>query len=310
MKKKIFFTLILIIALMLSPVVYAGNKLFVDDEFNNADSLEHWEDNTNRGIKELVVEGGNSYMKMSAVSSFFNYQANDIYSMNRLYCSFDVKFTNNNMEVQLRESKDISASGFTIAGRIRKNAGYIEYFSDGKYSKLCDLSGKWLKLNDTSQWYTIKMICDIPKNTYSIYLSNSNTGKIIGQVENVQFFGKCNYINYFAFSSTDTLCVDNVRIEEIDVDNINIKGEYYPKISNTSNLSYTYKVLAKDENNKDFIVEGVKWSLNRKIEGVTINSTTGELTIENNAKPGIFLIYAENIIYSDIKKSFLIDIER
>lgn len=106
------------------------------------------------------------------------------------------------------------------------------------------------------------------------------------------------------------LCIDNVRIEEIDTDNIKVKGTYYPKISSNGDAAYNYAVIAKDENNKDFTVEGVKWSLNRNVDGITINSTTGELTIEKNARPGIFLINAENIIYPDIKKSFLIDVER
>lgn len=309
MKRKIFAALTMSMVLMLSTAAQAGNQLFINDEFDNSDSLEHWEDNTNRGNKELAFDGENAYMKMTATSSFFNYQAKDVYATGRLYCSFDVKFTDNNMEVQLRESKDISASGFTVAGRLRKNVGYIEYFSDGKYIKLNDTTGNWLKISDVSSWYRIKMVCDIPRNKYSIYLMN-NAGKTIGQAENVPFFGKCNYINYFAFSSTDVLCIDNVRIEEIDTDNIKVKGTYYPKISSNGDAAYNYAVIAKDENNKDFTVEGVKWSLNRNVDGITINSTTGELTIEKNARPGIFLINAENIIYPDIKKSFLIDVER
>ena len=45
-------------------------------------------------------------------------------------------------------------------------------------------------------------------------------------------------------------------------------------------------------------------------DNININEKTGELTIEPTAKPGIFIIYAKNILYPDIKKSLLIDIER
>ena len=66
-------------------------------------------------------------------------------------------------------------------------------------------------MKDISKWYTINMVLDIPTNTYSILLSEKDTGKTIGEAQNIPFFGKCDYINYFAFSSSDKLCVDNVK---------------------------------------------------------------------------------------------------
>ena len=140
--------------------------------------------------------------------------------------------------------------------------------------------------------------------------AEKDTGKTIGEAQNIPFFGKCDYINYFASSSSDKLCVDNVKIEEIDTDSIRISGAFYPQITKNASKNYTYSVLAKDENNSEFIVDGVSWSLNRQAKGVSINEKTGELTIEPTAKPGIFIIYAKNILYPDIKKSLLIDIER
>lgn len=214
------------------------------------------------------------------------------------------------MEVQVRESRDISASGFTMAGRIRKSAYYIEYFSNGTYTKLCDPNGNWLQLKDVSQWYTVKMVFDISRNTYSVYLMNRDTGELLGQADNIPFYGSCNYINYFAFSSTNILCVDNVWIEEIDINNVCVQGEYYPKINPNRTVTYDYSVIAKDEDNKDFHVSDVIWSLNKQAEGVILDRNTGELSIEPSAKPGIFLINAKNILYPDIERSFLIDIER
>lgn len=55
-------------------------------------------------------------------SSFYNFQARDIYSTGVLYCEFDIKFTSAAMQIQTRESRDISAQGFTMAGRLRKTA--------------------------------------------------------------------------------------------------------------------------------------------------------------------------------------------
>lgn len=310
MKKIIICIMGIISLLSLSLSAYAGNNMFIDDNFDEVLMLNHWVDDTGRGSKQIETDGSNNYLAMTASSSFFNFQAKDVYATKRLYFSADIKFTESNMEIQLRQSRDISASGFIMAGRLRKNLYYIEYFSNGTYYKLNDINGKWLQMKDISKWYTINMVLDIPTNTYSILLSEKDTGKTIGEAQNIPFFGKCDYINYFAFSSSDKLCVDNVKIEEIDTDSIRISGAFYPQITKNASKNYTYSVLAKDENNSEFIVDGVSWSLNRQAKGVAINEKTGELTIEPTAKPGIFIIYAKNILYPDIKKSLLIDIER
>ena len=40
---------------------------------------------------------------------------------------------------------------------------------------------------DISKWYTINMVLDIPTNTYSILLSEKDTGKTIGEAQNIPF---------------------------------------------------------------------------------------------------------------------------
>lgn len=167
---------------------------------------------------------------LNSTSSYFNYQANNIYSTRRLYCSADIKFDSGDSEIQVRESRDVSASGFTMAGRLRKRLGYLEYFTNGKYEKMNDSNGNWIKLSDVSKWYTIRMVLDIKTNKYSIYVIDRQAQSVLTKVENVDFYGECQYINYFAFSSSSKLCVDNVRIEEVEVKKIGVEGEVYPKI--------------------------------------------------------------------------------
>ena len=196
-----------------------------------------------------------------------------------------------------------------MAGRLRKSLGYLEYFSNGKYEKMSDSNGNWIKLSDVSKWYTVRMVLDIKTNKYSMYILDSQTQSLLTKVENVGFYGDCQYINYFAFSSSNKLCIDNVRIEEVEVKKIGIEGEVYPKITN-NNLTYSYKVKAVDDNNIEFIVDNVKWSISKKKTGISINENTGLLTVASNAKPGPVLIKAEDLKYSTKSLYFLIDIER
>lgn len=111
------------------------------------------------------------------------------------------------------------------------------------------------------------------------------------------------------FHHQSKLCVDNVRIEEVEVKKIGVEGEVYPKITNT-NSTYLYKVKAVDDNNTEFIVDDVKWSISKNKTGISIDEKTGLLTVAPNAKPGPVLIKAENLKYSTKSFFFLIDIER
>lgn len=310
MKKRIATIIFTVISFVIisSYSVYAENVVFINDNFENL-STSNWIDNTGRGTKTVEQNKDGKYMVLNSTSSYFNYQANNIYSTRRLYCSADIKFDSGDSEIQVRESRDVSASGFTMAGRLRKRLGYLEYFTNGKYEKMNDSNGNWIKLSDVSKWYTIRMVLDIKTNKYSIYVIDRQAQSVLTKVENVDFYGECQYINYFAFSSSSKLCVDNVRIEEVEVKKIGVEGEVYPKITNT-NSTYLYKVKAVDDNNTEFIVDDVKWSISKNKTGISIDEKTGLLTVAPNAKPGPVLIKAENLKYSTKSFFFLIDIER
>ena len=158
MKKRIATIIFTVISFVIisSYSVYAENVVFINDNFENL-STSNWIDNTGRGTKTVEQNEDGKYMVLNSTSSYFNYQANNIYSTRRLYCSADIKFDSGDSEIQVRESRDVSASGFTMAGRLRKRLGYLEYFTNGKYEKMNDSNGNWIKLSDVSKWYT--MIC-------------------------------------------------------------------------------------------------------------------------------------------------------
>ena len=123
-KKFISLIIMITITMMMTSHVFAQDTVFIDDNFE-ASSTENWIDNTGRGIKSVEGDIWNKYMVLTHKdSSFYNFQARDIYSTGVLYCEFDIKFTSAAMQIQTRESRDISAQGFTMAGRLRKTADY------------------------------------------------------------------------------------------------------------------------------------------------------------------------------------------
>ncbi len=289
----------------------AGSDVIrINDNFENSD-MSNWEDDTGRGIKSIESDVNGKYMSMTSNSEgFFNFQAKNIYSTTKLYAEMDIKFTGDNAEIQLRESRDVSASGFTMAGRLRKNAYYIEYFSNGTYDKMLDSNGEWLQLRNVSKWYTIKMLMDIETNKYNIYLLDRDTQQLISKAENIPFYGECSYINYFAFSSSSELCVDNILIQDISIKRFRLSGEYYPKIPSFGMSTYEYSVYSVYENGIEQELDNITWSIKYPKNGVNINEETGELSIQNTAVPGPLMICIEDEDKPFIQAAFLVDLER
>ena len=312
MVKKIISLIIMItITMMMTSHVFAQDTVFIDDNFE-ASSTENWIDNTGRGIKSVEGDIWNKYMVLTHKdSSFYNFQARDIYSTGVLYCEFDIKFTSAAMQIQTRESRDISAQGFTMAGRLRKTADYLEYYSKGDFHIMYKADKKgWFTLSDISKWYTIKMALNVNTQKYSIYVIDRDTNDLLAQVENADFAGECNYINYFAFSSEDKLCIDNVRITNVDIENLYISGEVYPQIPNSGSVTYNYFAKAATKNNGTEIRTDVHWSLKTPKRGVSLDSNTGELKVTSWAEPGPILIYVEKDNLNFFNSTYLIDLEQ
>lgn len=308
MKKRIFSALlVLVIVFTISSFALASDTTLIDDDFETS-SLTNWTDNTGQGIKNIENDSENKYMALTSNgTSFYNYQANHIYSTGILYCEFDIKFTSGNMEIQLRESRDVSAAGFTVAGRLRKTSYLLEYFSNGTHKIMTKEDGSYFVLNDVSKWYTIRVALNVNTNKYNMYILDRDTRTVLSKIENVDFSGHCDYINYFAFSSKDKLCIDNVLIKNIDADNLRIKGEIYPTIPSSGSSTYTYVAKAANSNET---VSDVNWSIKTPKTGVSIDPQTGMLTVSAVAQPGPVLIYAEKEYINFLNTTYLIDLEK
>ncbi len=309
--KKVLSTIIIfIIMIMMSAQVLADDVIFIDDDFEDSQT-SNWTDNTGRGVKEIEGDESNKYLSFTSNStSYYNFQGKNIYATGLLYTEFDIKFPSSEMNIQLRESRDVSASGFTMAGRIRKTSYYLEYYSNGAYHHFTDNDGGWLKLTDNTKWYTMKMSYDVKEQTYSIYLIDKTTQNLISKNENIPFAGECKYINYFAFSSTEKICIDNIDIREVNIISLKIAGEPYPTIPKTGQSTYEYIAKGVMSNNTSVAISDAVWSIKWPKTGVSIDGETGVLTITSDAKPGPILLYAEKEYNPSISASYLIDLER
>ena len=154
------------------------------------------------------------------------------------------------------------------------------------------------------------MALNVNTQKYSIYVIDRDTNDLLAQVENADFAGECNYINYFAFSSEDKLFIDNVRITNVDIENLYISGEVYPQIPNSGSVTYNYFAKAATKNNGTEIRTDVHWSLKTPKRGVSIDSNTGELKVTSWAEPGPILIYVEKDNLNFFNSTYLIDLEQ
>lgn len=211
--------------------VTPDNSRILENDFENNDTSKWVETygTTGRGTKTTEQEAGtnNHYMKLSPTgTSYYNFNCLHQDTDGNITFKTDIKFTESNMEIQMRDvTNEHSSDGYTMGTRLRKNAYYIEYFSRGQAVKLLNPQGEWLQLKDVSKWYTLEIKQNSKKYKQSIYLYERDTGDLVGKIENTAGNNTIKKINYIAISSTDTLCIDNVKIKQNSEDPINISKE-------------------------------------------------------------------------------------
>ena len=54
---------------------YAGNNMFIDDNFDEVLMLNHWVDDTGRGSKQIETDGSNNYLAMTASFIIFQFSS-------------------------------------------------------------------------------------------------------------------------------------------------------------------------------------------------------------------------------------------
>ncbi|MDO5397948.1 MAG: hypothetical protein Q4G33_08445 [bacterium] len=298
-------------------VVNEADTVMIDDDFelddfgnnDSGDWLDGFRPHYEYGVKTIEDEtDGNSYMAFTPVNSsqYYVFEAKDVYS-NKVLCSeFDIKFPSGNIEIQMKQASSNIDTNFKMAGRIRKYAYYLQYYSNGDWKYLFDNTNNWLKLNDTNKWYTMRITLDVRTNTYNIYLEERDSGKIISKAENISFGEECTHISHYNFSSTEKICIDNVKIFESEIDE-KIGGYTYIKVPKNGTRQYKY-FNTKSVSKKAWSAD--KWTILSSAAGISIDEDTGILSVSAEAKPGTILVSASRKYYPWVKNTYLVDIDR
>lgn len=74
----------------------------------------------------------------------------------------------------------------------------------------------------------------------SIYLSERDTGELIGVIKNIPLMNDVEKINWIAISSTDTLCIDNAKLNIEQTEDIS--KDPYDSIEQATDLGTTHLV--------------------------------------------------------------------
>lgn len=271
-----------------------------DIKFINPDTfnLSEWNDTTGRGTSSMSEDGlymvFDSSVTDDSIPSYYEYKYNlqNKKLQGRFGLDFDIKFSQDNMELQLREVRNNSATGYTMGSRLRKNGKYIEYFSEGQTVKLLNTDGSWLTVEDIDKIYHIKLLLNTDKNTQSLYLYEKTSNTLLGKVENIPLYAPVEYINSIGFSSSNTLLVGkSIMGTQFGLQSIEIEGVLNP-ISVGSSTQYQVSGIG-ELGDKCMNVDCI-WSIEPPIDGIEINSDTGELTISDIVIVDRFTIKAVN----------------
>lgn len=284
--------------------------VMIDDDFENSDTsfwLDGFRPHYVYGNKTIKSDSNGNYISFTPVNSnqYYIFEAKDVYSTNVLCSEFDIQFSTDNMELQVRQADSNLDTDFKMAGRIRKFSSNLQYYSDGEWKYMFNTTGGWVNVS-ANKWYTIRMTLDVRANKYSIYLEDRSTGNIISEVENVEFGEECTYISYYAFSSLSELNIDNVHIFESDTD-VDIEGWTYIKIPQNGTRQYKY-FNTQSISEKAWSAD--KWSISGMVYGISIDEDTGILSVSENARPGSIIVTASRKYYPWIKTTYLVDIDR
>lgn len=293
-------------------IVNSADRVKIDDDFEDGDTsnwLDGFRPHYVYGNKTIESEtNGNNYVAFTPVDSsqYYIFEASDVYSTEVLCSEFDIKFPSGNMEIQARDTDSNLSVDFNMAGRIRKFAYYLQYYSNGEWKYMLDNTNNWLQINNTSKWYTMRITFDVRTNKYNIYLEDRDSGDVISSVTSADFGETSTKISYYAFSSTEKVCLDNVKIFSTSISD-KVNGHTYIRIPKMGNRQYRYFNI---NSLSDKAWSADQWSISSTTQGVTIDADTGILTLTPEAKPGSAIITVYRKYYPWIKATYFIDIDR
>ena len=192
-----------------------------------------------------------------------------------------------------------------------RSDGRLVYGTSDGVSFFLDNNRNYFYIQD--KWYNIQIVANITADEayakQSIYITDKFTGELEAKVENVPLNIAVASCNLVMIGTSHQVDLDNLIIEQSDTQDMRIVGSPYPVCGRKS--SYTVRSISKSgvalfNNNV-----APTWSLLHTVKGVTIDPTTGVLTVASNASLSPVIIKADAVI-NDVSKTryYLVEIEK
>lgn len=319
---KKYFAVIISIIFILS---YAGSclaadKFYISQSYEGIENVP-WGSINGRMIASIETdpETENSYVKMEyneqiTQAPFYfeaiypsNWLSSTLRMEDNIVMDFDFRFPGEDAGIYMRE-RNVDINKIVLRLCI-KEGGKLMYGTNGGTGYFYDADGEVFYPGD--KWYNAQIIANITTNEeealQSIYITDLETGKIVTKVENVPLAATADYCNVLTVGSSDTMYFDNVTVMSPDITSITICGEPYP----SRKSGELYKYDTRGVTSSGLILKRTNyfnpvWSIFNNVDGVSIDSATGELTISNNAKLSPVILKAS---YNDTASYYLVEIE-
>ncbi len=297
--------LFIIIAILGSICLYSfsvvGESLYYDFEnesfewnplYKNADYEILSEDNGNKYLK-LSYNGQNNrdrqYYDVEATS-------NSIDNLTKLQINYDVMYSEfteaRTGEMQVKYRTGPGSAETTMAARVAQINGFLQVQGGNGvgYQRIRGIDGNYFEM-EANHWYSIKMIVDLDNHLQATYVFDRDTESLLALHEETSTITDITKVNMVTFSSTLTMCLDNVGIFEPNCEGSYIYGKPYLKKGTKERYYFLGKGI--DGFTTAFVEGKTTWSIVNPRKGVSINATSGSLNCSAEAEPGRIIIKAE-----------------
>lgn len=305
-KKYKVISLIVVQILLFTILGYSLSARGENLSFDFEDGYTHFNNLYDNAQLECLSENnGNKYLKLtfSKGGDRRNFDVSVTSSLRigesrRLQVNYDVMYpeftTDRTGEMHIKERVGPGSAETTMVARVSQVNGFFQVQGgNGQgFQRIKGLNGQYLQMEE-NHWYSVKMIVDLQKHTQYTYIFDRDTENLLAVHQEITTVNEV-VPNVVSFSSSASMCLDNVRIFEPSCEGGCIYGTPYLKKGNKA----TYHFLAK--NSEDSITEWTqgttKWSIVNEKTGVSIDENSGRVTTYSSVEPGYLIIKAERSI--------------
>lgn len=306
-KKQKIIALSIFLVVLFSMLCYSLSVRGENLSFDFENQTFNWNDLYNTAQYEYLTEdSGNTYLKLTYTGQterkYFDVSTSshlNIGTSKKLQVNYDVmypEFTEDRTgEMHIKRRTGPGSAETTMVARVAQVNGYfqVQGGSGQGFQRIKGMNGQYFQM-ETNHWYTVKMTVDLGKNTQYTYIFDRDTESLLAVHQEITTINDNLNPNMVSFSSSTSMCLDNVQIFEPSCEGGYIYGTPYLKKGSKE----TYYFLAKDSNGSATAwTEGTtKWSIANSKTGVSIDENTGRVTTYSSVEPGYLIIKAERTV--------------